>query len=87
MKLPHAELPQVTVHFTPPLLASLVKTAVILVDVLMTSEEGGGALKATEMPGGAAVMEIVAEAVLVESVTEVAVTVTVAGLGTVEGAV
>jgi hypothetical protein len=48
-------------------------------------EAGGAGLKVTEMPG--AVILIVAEAVFVVSVTEVAVTVTVAGLGIVLGAV
>jgi hypothetical protein len=48
-------------------------------------EAGGAGLKVTEMPG--AVILIVAEAVFVVSVTEVAVTVTVAGLGRVVGAV
>jgi hypothetical protein len=86
-KVPHAALPQVADHVTPPFLLSLVTTAVRLVVVLTSRVVGGVGLNATERPGGAAVIAIVAEAVLVVSVTEVAVTVTVAGVGTVAGAV
>jgi hypothetical protein len=86
-KLPQAPLlPHVTVHLTPPLLLSFVTTAVMLVVAPTNIEAGGCALKATEMTA-AAVMVIVADAVFVVSVTEVAVTVTVAGLGGAEGAV
>jgi hypothetical protein len=85
-KLPHAALPQVTDHVTPAFLLSLVRTAVMLVVAPTNSDVGGCALKATEMTP-AAVMVIVAEAVFVVSVTEVAVTLTVAGLGIVVGAV
>jgi hypothetical protein len=49
--------------------------------------EVGGAFNVTEMGPLGAAMLIVAEADFVESVTEVAVTVTVAGLGTEPGAV
>jgi len=52
VKLPHAALPQVTVHLTPALELSLLTTAVMLVVVPTTSELGGAALKATEMAGG-----------------------------------
>jgi hypothetical protein len=65
---------------------SFVTTAVRLAVALIISEVGGAGLRATLRPGGAAVIVIVAEAVLVVSVTEVAVTVTVAGLGGVAGA-
>jgi hypothetical protein len=51
----------------------------MLVVAFPASEEGGCALKATVIAGAADVMVIVVEAVLVPSVTEVAVTVTVAG--------
>jgi hypothetical protein len=85
-KLPHWELPQVTVHVTPPFLLSLLTTAVRLAVVPTNTDVGGVGLRATEM-AAAAVIEMVAEALFVVSVTEVAVTVTVAGLGTVEGAV
>jgi hypothetical protein len=78
-KLPQAPPPpQVTDHLTPPLLLSLLTTAVRLVFVPTTSEVGGVGVSATEMDGGGAMIVIVAEAVLVVSATDVAVTVTVA---------
>jgi hypothetical protein len=87
-KLPQAVALQVTVHLTPALALSLLTTAVRLAVEPAASDIGGVGLRATEMVGGgAAVIVIVAEAVLVASVTDVAVTVTVAGLGTVLGAV
>jgi hypothetical protein len=61
------------------LLLSLLTTAVRLVVWLTTSDVGGVGLRATEIVGGGAVIVIVAEAVLVVSATDVAVTVTVAG--------
>jgi hypothetical protein len=85
-KLPQAVALQVTVHLTPALALSLLTTAVRLVVEPAASDIGGVGFRATEM-GGAALIVIVAEAVLVVSVTEVAVTVTVAGLGTALGAV
>jgi hypothetical protein len=56
---------------------------------LITIDEGGGVEKETAIGSGgpAAVMVIGAETDLVLSVTEVAVTVTVAGEGTALGAV
>jgi hypothetical protein len=69
------------------LLLSLLTTAVRLVVWLTTSDVGGVGLRATEIDGGGAVIVIVAEAVFVVSATDVAVTVTVAGLGTALGAV
>jgi hypothetical protein len=65
----------VTVHFTPALALSFVTTAVRLAVVLTTNDAGGAGLNATEMAGALTV--IVAEAVFVLSVTEVATTVTV----------
>ena len=75
-KLPHAELPHVTVHFTPAFALSFVTTAVRLAVPPTITDAGGVPLKATEM-GDAALIVIVAEAVLVPSATEVATTVTV----------
>jgi galactokinase len=86
-KLPHEELPQVTDHFTPPFALSLLTTAIRLAVALTTSDVGGVGVRATEIGGGGAVIVIVAEAVFVPSATDVAVTVTVAGLGTALGAV
>lgn len=54
-KLPHAALPQVTVHLTPPLLLSLLTTAVRLVVAEVTSDVGAAELKFTEMTGGVVV--------------------------------
>ncbi len=51
------------------------------------ASEEGGAFSVTEIGALGAEMVIVADADFVESVTEVAVTVTVAGLGTVTGAI
>jgi hypothetical protein len=77
----------VTVHLTPALALSLVTTAVRLAVALTASDVGGVGLNATLTPADAAVIVIVAEADLEGSVAEVAVTVTVAGLGGVAGAV
>jgi hypothetical protein len=82
---PHAELPHVTVHFTPALALSLVTTAARLELVFTISDVGGAILKDTEITGAAAIV-IVAEADFVLSVTEVAITFTVAGAGTPDGA-
>ncbi len=59
----------------------------MLVVVLITMDEGGCVTKVTDMGGGGAVAVIVMIAVanLVLSVTDVAVIVTVAGVGTVLG--
>jgi hypothetical protein len=64
----------------------LVTIAARLVLAFTISDSGGVALKATEITGAAAIV-IVAEADFVLSVTEVAITFTVAGLGTPAGAV
>jgi hypothetical protein len=82
LKEPQEELPQVTVQATPLVWLSLLTTAVMLEVVPTMSDVGGAGLKVTESAG--VVMLMVATAVLVVSVTEVAVTVTVS---TVEGAV
>jgi hypothetical protein len=86
LKVPHEELPQVTVQVTPPFLLSLLTTAVRLVVLPAPSDVGGVGLSATEI-ATARVMVMVAEADLVVSVTEVAVTVTVFEVGTAAGAV
>jgi hypothetical protein len=72
---------------TPAFLESFVTTAVRLVVVLTTIEDGGCEANDTEMPVDAEVMEITDETDLAASVTEAAVMVTVAGEGTAEGAV
>jgi hypothetical protein len=73
---------------TPAFLLSFATTAVMLTVAFAASEVGGCALKATVIAGADAVIVIVVEAVLVASVTEVAVMVTVAGfVGGVLGAV
>ena len=87
-KLPQALLPQVTVHLTPPLLLSLVTTAVRLAVAETTSDVGAAGLNATEIARAGGVIVMVVEAALVVSVTEVAVMVTVAGfVGVAVGAV
>ena len=86
LKDPQAPLlPQVTVQVTPPLLLSLLTTAMRLLVAPTMREVGGVGFRATEMPG--AVMVMVAELDLVGSVTEVAVTVTVPEVGIAAGAV
>jgi hypothetical protein len=88
LKVPQGALPQVTDQVTPAFLLSLLTTAVRPAVALVASEVGGAGLKATEIAGGAgAVIVIVAETVLVVSLTEVAVTVTVLEVGTAAGAV
>jgi hypothetical protein len=72
-KLPHAALPQVTVHLTPALALSLATTAVRLAVVPVVSDAGGAGVRVTVMAG---VMEMLADATLVPSVTDIAVTVT-----------
>ena len=74
---------------TPPFFASLSTVAARLDVVLITIEDGGCVTNDTDMGGGGAVDAIVmdAETDLVLSVTEVAVIVTAAGVGTALGAV
>jgi hypothetical protein len=52
VKVPHEELPQVTDHVTPPLLLSLLTTAVNDAVVPAVIEAGGAGLNATEIDGG-----------------------------------
>ena len=87
LKLPHEVLPQVTVQVTPAFFESLVTIAAMLVVALIASDDGGCEANATLMAAPEEVIVTVAEADLVLSATEVAVMVTVAGEGTVEGAV
>jgi hypothetical protein len=84
-KLPHWALPQVTDHVTPAFALSLLTVAVNAAVALVTTEVGG-AFRVTDMGAFGAEIVIVAVADLVESVTDVAITVTVAGLGTALGA-
>jgi hypothetical protein len=86
LKLPHDELPQVTDQVTPAFALSLL-TVAVKAAVVLAATELGGLFRATEIGTAGVVMERVAVADLVGSVTEVAVIVTVAGLGAVVGAV
>ena len=86
LKLPHCELPQVTLQVTPPLAESPVTDAMTLAVAPVASDEGGGVLSVTEM-AGAVVMVMEAVADFVGSETEMAVTVTTPVPGTVAGAV
>jgi hypothetical protein len=86
-KLPHCALPQVTFQVTPALALSLPTTAVRFALVPPPSDAGGAGLSETVMGAPGAEMVMVATAVLVESVTDDAVMVIEAGLGTVAGAV
>jgi hypothetical protein len=52
LKVPQAVLPQVTLHVTPPLLLSLLTTAVNESVCPAVSVCGGAVLKATEIDGG-----------------------------------
>ena len=89
LKLPHCELPHVTVQVTPAFLVSLLTEAARLALVLITIDDDGCVTNETEIGGGGPLAEIVMEAEMdfVLSVTDVAVTVTVAGVGTALGAV
>ena len=86
LKLPHCALPQVTDQVTPAFALSFATVAVNAV-LVVAAREAGGLLSVTVMGALGAEMVMVAEADFVESVTEVAVTDTVAGLGTVVGVV
>ena len=85
-KLPHCALPQVTDQVTPAFAVSFATVAVKPV-LVVAAREAGGLLSVTVMAALGAEMVMVAEADFVESVTEVAVIATVAGLGAVVGAV
>lgn len=86
LKLPHCALPHATDHVTPAFALSLATAAVNATFAPAASEEGG-AFSVTEIGALGAEIVMVADADLVESVTEIAVTVTVAGLGIEPGAV
>jgi hypothetical protein len=86
LKLPHCALPQVTDQVTPAFALSFVTVAVKAVLVVAASV-AGGLLRVTVIGALGAEIVIVAETDFVESVTEVAVTATVAGLGAEVGAV
>jgi hypothetical protein len=86
LKPPQDELPQVTDQLTPAFAVSLLTEAIRLAVAPITIDDGAGVVRATEI-AGAEVIVMVAEADLVESLTEVAVTVTVLPEGTEEGAV
>jgi hypothetical protein len=86
LKLPHCELPQVTLRVTPPLTESPVTDATMFAVAAVTTDAGGGVESVTEIAGPVVtVMEAVAD--FVGSETEVAVTVSTPVPGTVEGAV
>src|ERR1700754_766720 len=70
VKLPHEELPQVTDQVTPAFALSLLTVAVRGV-VVLAGTEVGGLFSVTEIGTVGVVMERVAVADLVESVTEV----------------
>ena len=86
LKLPHDELPQVTLHVTPAFAESPVTVAATLAVAPVASDEGGGVVSETEM-AGAVVMVMEALADFVGSDIEVAVTVTAPAPGTIAGAV
>jgi hypothetical protein len=52
LKVPHEPEPQVTVQVTPPLLLSLLTTAVSDAVAPVVTEVGGAGLSVTEMDGG-----------------------------------
>ena len=85
MKLPHCALPQVTDQVTPAFAPSLL-TVAVKAAVVVAATELGGLLSVTEIGALGAEIVIVAEIDFVESVTEVAITVTVAGFGVEPGA-
>jgi hypothetical protein len=86
LKLPHDELPQVTLQATPAFAESPVTVAMMLAVAPVASDEGGGVVSETEI-AGAVVMVIEALADFVGSDKEVAVTVTTPAPGTAAGAV
>jgi hypothetical protein len=86
LKLPHCELPQVTDQVTPALALSLA-TVAVRAALVVAATDVGGLVSVTAIGALGTEIVMVAEADLVESVTEVAVTATVAGLGAEAGAV
>ena len=85
-KLPHCALPQVTDQVTPAFALSFA-TVAVKAALVVAAREAGGLLSVTVIGALGIEIVMVAEAVFVESVTEVAVIATVAGLGTEAGAV
>ena len=85
LKLPHVELPQVTVQVTPAALVSLLTFAVKLAEALAGSDAGG--FESTTEIAAEVVMVMETEADLVVSAAEVAVTVTMFPVGNAAGAV
>src|ERR1700760_1324578 len=69
LNVPHAAVPQVTLHATPPFLLSPVTTAVSADVLLIVNAVGGVAANDTLTPAGAPIV-IDADAVAVPSVTE-----------------
>jgi hypothetical protein len=86
LKLPHCALPHVTDHLTPAFALSLA-TVAVKAALVVAARVAGGLLSVTVIGALGAEIVIVAEADFVESVTDVAVTDTVAGLGAEVGAV
>jgi hypothetical protein len=86
LKLPHCALPQVTDQVTPALALSLA-TVAVKAPLVVAAREAGGLLSVTVIGALGTEIVMVAEADFVESVTDVAVTATVAGLGAEAGAV
>jgi|SRR5580704_6771965 hypothetical protein len=86
LNVPHAEVPQVTLHVTPPFLLSPATTAFSGKVLLICNTAGGGATNETLTPAGAVIV-IDAVAVAVPSVTELATMLTVPPVGTFDGAV
>ena len=85
LKLPHEELPQVTVQFTPAALLSSLTLAVKTAEVPTTIDVGGFEIVTEIMGGGVMVTET--EADFAEFAAEVAVMVTLFPVGTEDGAV
>jgi hypothetical protein len=79
--------PQVTVQVTPAFAESFATTAVTDDAPFSARDVGGAGVNVTVIGALAAVIVMLAEADFVASATDVAVTVTLAGLGTAEGAV
>jgi hypothetical protein len=76
LKLPHCALPQLTDQVTPAFALSLA-TVAIKEALLLAAIEAGGLVRVTVIGAAGVVMLMLAETDLVESVTDVAVTVTV----------
>ena len=86
MKLPHCALPHVTNHLTPAFALSLA-TVAVKAALVVAARLAGGLLRLTVIGALGAEIVMLAETDFVESVTEVAVTDTLAGLGAEGGAV